>query len=48
MTFKCPEKYRVQLPGYPAGDERNGCFIVPLKHQQKHQFDDLTIFGCCV
>lgn len=34
MTFKCPDKYRVQLPGYPAGDERNGCFIVPLKHQQ--------------
>ena len=35
MTFKCPDKYRVQVPGYPAGDERNGCFIVPLKHQQK-------------
>ncbi len=35
MTFKCPDKYRVQLPGYPAGDERNGYFIVPLKHQQK-------------
>ena len=35
MTFKCPDKYRVQLPGYPAGDKRNGCFIVPLKHQQK-------------
>ena len=35
MTFKCPDKYRVQLPGYPAGDERNGFFIVPLKHQQK-------------
>lgn len=35
MTFKCPDKYRVQLPGYPTGDERNGCFVVPLKHQQK-------------
>lgn len=35
MTFKCPDKYHVQLPGYPAGDEHNGCFIVPLKHQQK-------------
>ena len=28
MTFKCPDKYRVKLSGYPAGDERNGCFIV--------------------
>jgi hypothetical protein len=35
MTFKCPDKYRVLVPGYPAGDEHNGCFIVPLKHQQK-------------
>jgi hypothetical protein len=35
MTFKCPDKYRVQMPGYPVGDERNGYFIVPLKHQQK-------------
>jgi hypothetical protein len=35
MTFKCPDKYRVQLPGYPAGDEGNGYFIVTVKHQQK-------------
>lgn len=35
MTFKTPEKYRIALHGYPAGDERNGCFVVPLKHQKK-------------
>ena len=35
MAFKTPEKYRIALPGYPAGDERNGCFVVLLKHQQK-------------
>ena len=27
MTFKCPDKYRVKLSGYPAGDEHNGGFI---------------------
>ncbi len=35
MTFRVPEKYRVHFPGYPEGDERNGSFIIPLKHQQK-------------
>lgn len=34
MTFQCPEKYRVQLPGYPAGDEQNGAFIVKLRRGQ--------------
>ena len=43
MTFKCPDKYRVQVPGYPAGDERNGCFIVPLKHQQKLRIIAATV-----
>lgn len=32
--FKCPEKYRVHLPGYPFGDERNGFFNVKLRHGQ--------------
>lgn len=35
MSFHPPEKYRIALPGYPAGDATNGCFVVPLKHQQK-------------
>lgn len=32
--FKCPEKYRVHLPGYAFGDERNGFFMVKLRHGQ--------------
>jgi hypothetical protein len=35
MTFKCPEKYRVQVAGYPRGDDRNGYFVIPLKHGQQ-------------
>lgn len=34
MTFRCPEKYRVQLSGYPAGDHQNGAFVVKLRHGQ--------------
>ena len=37
MTFKCPDKYRVQIAGYPPGDDRNGYFLIPLKHGQKVQ-----------
>lgn len=32
--FKCPENYRVYLPGYPFGDESNGFFNVKLRHGQ--------------
>lgn len=35
MTFRCPDKYRVQMfPGAPMGDQQNGCFVIPLKHGQ--------------
>lgn len=34
MTFQCPDKYRIQLPGYPAGDSGNGFFMVKLRHGQ--------------
>lgn len=28
MTFRCPDEYRVRLPNFPIGDDRNGFFIV--------------------
>lgn len=34
MSFRCPDKYRVASP-YGIGDEQNGWFVIPLKHQQK-------------
>ena len=34
MTFRCPDQYRTQIPGYPAGDDQNGAFIVKLRHGQ--------------
>lgn len=33
--FKAPDRFRVKVPGYPPGDDQNGCFVVTLKHQQK-------------
>lgn len=32
--FRVPERFRVQVPGYPPGDESNGCFVVKVKHGQ--------------
>lgn len=32
--FKVPERYRVEVPGYPPGDSQNGCFVVKLRHAQ--------------
>lgn len=32
--FRVPERFRVQVPGYPPGDEQNGCFVVKVKHGQ--------------
>ena len=32
--FKVPERYRVEVPGYPPGDSQNGCFAVKLRHAQ--------------
>lgn len=34
MTFKCPDKYRVNHPMLGLGDATNGFFVVPLKHGQ--------------
>jgi hypothetical protein len=34
MTFRAPDKFRVALPGYPPGDDKNGFFIIELKHGQ--------------
>lgn len=34
MTFRCPPTGRIQLQGYPLGDERNGAFVIKLPHQQ--------------
>ena len=28
--FRVPERFRVQVPGYPPGDSQNGCFVVSL------------------
>ena len=32
--FKVPERYRVEVPGYPPGTSQNGCFVVKLRHAQ--------------
>lgn len=34
MAFHLPEKFRVRLRGYPAGDAGNGAFICKGRHGQ--------------
>lgn len=43
--FKVPERFRVQVPGYPPGDDQNGCFVIQLKHQQKLRIIASNGFG---